>query len=115
PPFPDVVPLLQEQIDVTRPESDPFFWYGWSPAEQQFRWTDGYEATLVFVMEHPGDTQLTMRVVGFIVPGRPRQRVTVALNATPLGKFEIADNLAREYTIQLPASALRDRNVVTFT
>lgn len=114
PPFPEVVPPLPEQIDVTRPESDPFFWYGWSPAEPQFRWTEGHDAALVFALARPRDTQLTMRVVGFVVPGQPRQRVTVTLNTTVVAKFEIADDRTREYTIQLPANVIREQNVLTF-
>ena len=93
PPFPDVVPPVQEQIDVTKPESDPFFWYGWSAAEPQFRWNDGYEAALVFAMSNPRDTLLTMKATGFLVPGRAKQRVSIALNATVVGNFEIADDL----------------------
>jgi hypothetical protein len=115
PPIPDVVPLLQEQIDATKTESDSFFWYGWSPAEPQFRWNDGFESTLVFATPSPQDTILTMKASGFVVPGRPRQRVSVALNASPVGNFEIADQSTREYIIELPADKLRDKNVLTFT
>jgi hypothetical protein len=115
PPFPDVVPLLQDQIDVTKPDSHLFFWYGWSPAEPQLRWNDGYEAALVFAMKDPRDTILTMKASGFVAPGRPRQRVTVALNATVVSNFEITDEPAREYTIELPANILRGQNVLTFT
>jgi hypothetical protein len=115
PPFPDVVPLLQNQIEVTKPEFDLFFWYGWSAAEPQLRWNDGYEAALVFAMQYPRDTVLTMKAVGFVAPGRPRQRVTVALNATVVSKIEITDESAREYTIELPAKILRGQNALTFT
>lgn len=115
PPFPDAVPLLPEQIDVTKPESDPFFWYGWSAAEPQFRWTDGHEATLVFAIKNPRDTLLTLKAGGFVVPGRPTQRVSVALNGQVLKDFTITDELAREYTFELPAGLLKEKNVLTFT
>ena len=115
PPFPDAVPPLREQIDVTTAESDPFFWYGWSAGEPQFRWTDDYEAALVFAVSNPRDTVLTMKATAFVVPGLSRQRVTVALNATVVANFEIADDSAREYTIELPANMLRGQNVLTFT
>ena len=116
PPFPNVVPLLQQpQLMRRNRESELFFWYGWSIGRTPISLDRRVRCALVFAMAHPVDTQLTMRVVGFIVPGRPRQRVTVALNATPVGKFEIADNLAREYELQLPATVLRDQNVLTFT
>ena len=115
PPFPDVVPLVQEQIDVTKPESDPFFWYGWSAAEPQFRWTDGHEATLVFALNNPRHMVLTMKASGFVVPGSPRQRVSVALNATVVSNFEITDESTREYTIELPVDLLKEKNILTFT
>jgi hypothetical protein len=114
PPFPDVVPPLPEQIEVTKPESDPYFWYGWSRAEPQFRWTDGYDAALVFASAQPRDTQLMMKVVGFVVPGQPRQRLTVTLNATVVARFEIVDDRPHEYSIQLPATVIRGQNVLTF-
>jgi hypothetical protein len=55
-----------------------------------------------------------MRVVGFIVPGQPRQRVTVTLNATVVARFEIVDDRPHEYSIQLPATVIREQNVLTF-
>ena len=115
PPFPDVVPLLREQIDVTKPESDSFFWYGWSPAEPQCRWTDGHDAAFVFSMTSPRDTLLTIKATGFVAPGSPRQRVSVALNGATLSNFELTDDSGREYTTELPAAILRDKNVLTFT
>jgi hypothetical protein len=115
PPVPDVVPLLQAQVDVTRRDSDPFFWYGWSPAEPQFRWNDGYEAALVFRTQSSQDMVLTMKAGAFVVPGRPAQRVTVSLNAMVIGNLLIRDEAAREYSFEVPAGKLRDRNVLTFT
>jgi hypothetical protein len=115
PPFPDVVPPLPDQIDATKTESDPFFWYGWSPAESQFRWSDGYEATLVFALQNPRDTVLTIKAGAFVVPGHSKQRVTVALNAAVVSHFEIANDTAGEFTIELPAKLLHGQNVLTFT
>ena len=115
PPIPDVVPPLLEQIDATKAEAEPFLWYGWSAAESQFRWNDGSEAALVFAMQSPRDTILTMRAGGFVVPGSAQQRVRVALNGQVLRNFSILDEPAREYTIELPASLLREKNVLTFT
>jgi len=115
PPFPDVVPELPERIDANKSESDPFFWYGWSPAEPQFRWSDDYEAAMVFTVAHPRDTVLTMKATGFIVPGANRQRLSVALNGTAVSNFEITNDAPGEYTIGLPSNILRNRNVLTFT
>jgi hypothetical protein len=119
PPFPDVVPLVQEQspaqVDAAKPESDQFFWYGWSAAEPSFRWTDGHEATLVFALTNPRDTILTLKAGAFVANGSPRQRVSVALNGQVLSNFEITDNSAHEYTIELPAKILRAQNVLTFS
>lgn len=115
PPFPDLVPPLPEQIDVTRPESDPFFWYGWSRAEPLFRWTDDYNAAMVFATASPRPQVLTFKATAFVVRGCPRQRVTVVLNATPVAGFEITDDQTREYTIELPAQLWRTQNVLTIT
>jgi hypothetical protein len=115
PPFPDLVPSMQEQIDVTKPESDALFWYGWSAAESQFRWTNGHEATVVFAVSNRRDTLLTMKAGAFVVPGSPRQRVSVALNGAVLSNFEIMDDSVHENTIELPANLFRDKNVLTFT
>lgn len=119
PPFPDVVPLVQEQstpqIDARGPDSDPFFWYGWSAAEPPFRWSDGRKATIVFALAGPHDMLLTLKASGFIAPGSPRQRASVALNGTVLSDFEITDNLDHEFTIAVPAGVLRMRNVLTLT
>jgi hypothetical protein len=119
PPFPALVPLLPDQstyqIDVSRPESDTFFWYGWSTAEPGFRWTDGHDAALVFALRSSRDLVVTMRASGFLVPGSPKQRVSLALNGSVLSNFEITDISAREYTIELPVKILRAQNVLTFS
>jgi hypothetical protein len=118
PPFPDVVPGLLDQqailLDATKAVSDQWFWYGWSPAESQFRWTDGHAATLVFALAHHRAIQMTVKAGGFIVPGHQRQRVMVSLNEATVGNFEIVDERSGEYQIQLPANVLRDQNVLTF-
>lgn len=115
PPFPDFVPQLREQIDVAKPESDPFFWYGWSPAEPQFRWNDGFEATIIFAVSNSRNTQLTFKASAFVVAGRARQRVTVKLNGTVVGKFEITDDRDHEYMFELPATIIHSQNVLSFT
>ena len=118
PPFPDVVPLIREQsfaqVEAGNPGSDQFFWYGWSAAEPPFRWSDGHEATIVFAVTTPRQMQLTFKAGAFVNPPLPQQRVRVALNGMVLSNFEITADTTKEYTVDLPANALRNQNVLSF-
>jgi len=52
PPVPDVIPPLQTRSMQQNPILIDSFGTGGSPPEAQFRWSDGYEAALVFAMQN---------------------------------------------------------------
>lgn len=114
PPAPATFPLLTDRIEIARTESDSFLWYGWSPAEPEFRWTDGTEAAMVFRVTNPRDLVMTMKAVAFIFPGSPKQRVTLSLNGNMVSNFEITDDATHDYAIKLPAGKMQEQNVLTF-
>ncbi len=113
----DYAPIpISKRIDFRKPdESDKYLWYGWSNAEETFRWTEGKEATLVFAIDRNDDLVLKMRVVPFVREGLlNQQRVIVELNETPIDSLVFNRNLEAEIAITLPGKLLRDRNVLKF-
>jgi hypothetical protein len=116
PPLPKNIPVASlDRVDFTTPESAAYLWYGWSPAEPAFRWTEAKEAALVFRLNAIKDLQLTAKLHAFVIPNRhPEQRLSVALNGKPIGKFSFNDETAHEITLALPSSLLRQQNFVEF-
>jgi hypothetical protein len=96
-------------------ESSRYLWYGWSNAEDTFRWTEGKEATLVFALERAEDLELRMKVVPFIREGvLNQQRVFVELNGSRIDEFTFKGNVDGEVAIALPGKLLRKQNVLKF-
>ena len=114
-PLPKNIPIATfDRVDFTTPES-AYLWYGWSPAEPAFRWTEAKEVALVFRLNAIQDLQLTAKLHAFVIPNRhPEQRLSVALNGKPIGKFSFNDETAHEITLALPSSLLRQQNFVEF-
>jgi len=116
PPLPkNIAVATLDRVDFTTPESAAYLWYGWSPAEPTFRWTEAKEAALVFRLNAIKDLQLTAKLHAFVIPNRhPEQRLSVVLNGKPIGKFSFNDETAHEITLALPSSLLRQKNFVEF-
>lgn len=116
PPLPSVSPLVEppEHIELAAAGSEKFLWYGWSGAEESFRWTEGPEATLVFALPENRNTTLRIKLAPFLVQGKhSQQRVEFALNAQPLATITLTTDDAQEIVLTLPASAVRAQNVLT--
>jgi hypothetical protein len=104
-----------DRVDFTTPGSAAYLWYGWSPAEPAFRWTEAKEAALVFRLNAIQDLQLTAKLHAFVIPNQhPEQRLSVALNGKPISKFSFNDETAHEITLVLPSNLLRQQNFVEF-
>jgi hypothetical protein len=114
PPLPANIPVAPfDRIDFTTPLSAAYLWYGWSQAEPMFRWTEAKEAALAFRLNAIKDLQLTAKLQAFVIPNRhPEQRLSVALNGKPIGKFSFSDERAHEITLALSSNLLRQSNVV---
>jgi hypothetical protein len=107
--------LVPSIIDFTRPESDPFLWYGWSGAEQNFRWTSENEASLVFSVNAAGPLQMTISAAPFLAGiDLTRQRVTILLNDTQVADFEMTGSQVEARSIMLPAGILKRENILRF-
>jgi len=102
------------EIDFTRPEqSSKYLWYGWSTAEDRFRWTEGREASIVFALDHNEALILRMKVVPFIREGLwNRQRIFVSLNGAFIDSLILTENEDFEFSISLQENLLRRENVL---
>ncbi|MDX6611433.1 MAG: hypothetical protein QOD75_619 [Blastocatellia bacterium] len=96
--------------------ADKYLWYGWSEREPAFRWTDRGVATITFAIKEVSPSTLRLRMAPFLAEGKlARQRVEVQLNDQLITSLTLSDPVPREYEIELPLSALRKENVLTFT
>jgi len=110
-------PLLSAPsiIDFTRPESEPYIWYGWSGPEPDFRWTSEKEASLVFSVNTAGPLQMTISAAPFMAGSVvTRQRVTILLNDTQVADFEMTNSQFEGRAIILPAGILKRQNILRF-
>ena len=115
PPLPRDFPVAPEKIDLSKPESQNFLWYGWSGPEPGFRWTDGKEATMIFAGSAQSDAQLQIKMAPFLVAGRlPSQRLALKLNGKAIGNLNLESNGPAVYRFELPATSLTAKNVLTF-
>jgi hypothetical protein len=109
------VPVGNRRIDFASEESDKLVWYGWSNREQQLRWTEGTEAGIVFKLDHPSTITLRTKLGPFLALGKhDEQRVLVGLNGQLVTTLRLRENRPDEYDFVLPASWLREKNVLTF-
>jgi hypothetical protein len=116
PPPPRAIPVVTfDRVDFSTPESERYLWYGWSPAEPASRWTEATEAALVFRVNATEEMLFSAKLNAFVIPNQhPEQRLSVALNGKPIGKFSFNDATAHEITLALPANLLRQQNFVEF-
>jgi hypothetical protein len=100
-------------------EADQYLWYGWSGRETRSHWTDRGKATLIFALIAGAHRQkVTLRIFGapFLAPGKlEAQRVIIKLNDQQIAGWTLTSAEPQEQSIELPASALRDKNILMFT
>ncbi len=113
-PLPANIPIAPpDRIDFTTPQSVGYLWYGWSPAETQFRWTEAKEAGLVFRVDRIQELVLTIKLHAFVVTNQhPAQRFSIALNGKPVARFSFNDDLPHEVSVVLPANIMRQQNLL---
>ncbi|HEY0004140.1 MAG TPA: hypothetical protein VGB17_04955 [Pyrinomonadaceae bacterium] len=115
PPLPREFPLMEGRVNLAAPEADKYLWYGWSWTEPRIRWSDGREAAIIFALEEAGDLALEIKLGPFLARGVvDEQRVELALNGQELEPLVLKDEAARVYSIALPKSLLKDKNILTF-
>jgi lysophospholipase L1-like esterase len=106
---------LPETLDLTQPEAVPLLGEGWSRVEGAFRWTEGSAAEIYFGLPSAEPLRVRLRLHPFLVPGRLNaQRVGVSLNGVPIRTLRLTITDARDYDLDLPASAVRLDNVLRF-
>jgi hypothetical protein len=105
-----------QRIDFRTPESDQYLWYGWSGREACCRWSNSRRAAIVFSVDNFRLNKLIMKIGPFLEPGRvDGQRVLVELNGRHLATLELKEREAKAYSIDLPATLLRDENILSLT
>ena len=117
PPKPVQIALIQPDVrlDLRSSEIEKYFWYGWSGAEPNFRWTDGREAAMVFRLNGSGDVTLRIKAAPFTVEGKTNQQhLEILLNDQSIMSGPIAAGPIREIKVLLPLSQLKSENVLTF-
>ncbi len=109
--YPD---LSTTRIEFSNPENEKYLWYGWSEAENGSRWADN-DAALVFAAVDKNTKVLRLNMSSFLVPGKLNsQPVMVALNGQPLATLTLRDAQPQVYSLTLPGSMLRDKNILSF-
>ena len=113
PPLPPSIPLARmERVDFTTPASDRFVWYGWSPPEPDFRWTERDHAAIVFRVDEVAALTLTIRLHAFNVPNRlATQRLDINFNMKKIASVMLDDNATHEIKIVLPAKLMQEQNL----
>jgi hypothetical protein len=105
-----------DRIELEAANAPDYLWYGWSPAEQDSRWTEGDEATIVFRAADVRDMRFTMKLHAFVIPNvHPQQRLNIKLNGNVIQNLSFEDGEAHEITVGLPASILRSQNTLQFS
>jgi hypothetical protein len=103
------------RIDFLSPESDKFLWYGWSPREPAFRWTYRNKAAVVFGLSERKPATLRLSLGAFLVPGKiNQQHVSIELNGRLITTLVLKESAPREYSIDVPADVLQEKNVLIF-
>jgi hypothetical protein len=77
-------------------------------------WAVAPRARLAFALEAPGARVLHLDVEPFAAPGRPRQRLELALNGARLATLELNEGARDEFPIALPPGLLARHNVLSF-
>lgn len=107
PPFPRLAAGARLQLGDSGAE--PYLWGGWSYPEEGCRWTDRARAYVLFGLESPGVTTLSMEMFCY-----REQRMTVVLNGSRIASFSCAERRKHERRFLLPRSALSSANVLVF-
>lgn len=117
PPLPAPIGVApSNRIDLTKPDSAAYLWYGWSPAEPTSRWTEGNEATLVFRADALQEMQFTAKLHAFVVPNQhPQQRLIIKLNGSTIQNLAFTDGAPHEISCTLPANMLQIQNYLEFS
>ncbi|MBD0326877.1 MAG: hypothetical protein ICV68_10620, partial [Pyrinomonadaceae bacterium] len=103
------------RIEFSKAQSDAFLWYGWSGREPHSRWTEHRRAAIVFALQEPRALTLRIRMSPYFATGKlTSQRVRLILNGETLTTLTLTESEAKEYSIQPPRQALRERNELTF-
>jgi hypothetical protein len=113
-PLPATIPVATfERIDFTTAQSSAYIWYGWSPAETEFRWTEAKEAGLVFRANSIQDVVLTAKLHAFVISKQhPEQRLSIAFNGKPVARLSFDDELTHEISVVLPSNIMRQENLL---
>jgi hypothetical protein len=113
------------RLDFSNEAAARYLWYGWSSREGVGRWTDRAKAALVFSLNPARNENIQikqpqtikLRIFGgpFLAPGKlEAQRVMVELNDTSIAQWRLTSSAPTEHTIEIPASLLREKNVLVF-
>ena len=114
PPLPDEFPLLTERLELSSPQAEKYLGFGWSGAEQGFRWTDGSEAAIIFAMDNLEELKVEISLTPFLVNGRhERQRLEILMNDVSIQSWELRSDQGKSYEFRLPRATIQKRNVLT--
>jgi hypothetical protein len=115
PPLPHDFPVSDSMIEIRKSDAEKFLWYGWSPSESEFRWTEENQAAIIFDLNDLSYSQLRIEMMPFLVAGKlTRQRVIVTLNGQGIGTLELKEAAPLESSLSLPANVLRRNNILKF-
>ncbi len=99
-------PICVMRVPPADPDFNMILRQGWSGAEGWGRWAEGTESTAAWVAVKPSSHHLTLEAFPNCVPGQ-QQRLSVAVNGTPLADYvwQGCENWSTD--ISVPASLVR--------
>jgi hypothetical protein len=95
--------------------SDAYVGPGISGREPEFRWTNGYRATLRFGAPANNASRFAIELRPLLDLNRRAQRMTVFLNGAPLGTVVLSQPQWITLQFDLPPQELRTGNTITLT
>ena len=117
PPLPDSPPVLNagQPVAFGKNQGRRYQLEGWNGSEDEWCWSAGQHAALVFAVPGSAPGTLRVRFASYVHPPEvPRQRVKITLNGQTVGEFNPEDAVMRDYRLAPPAGAWRERNVLAF-
>lgn len=109
-------PFVNGCVDFDSPAAEQYLAYGWSDAEEGFRWNDGTEAAVVFRLRNPRQCRVRLRCRAFLGGGKIRQQsIKFSLNGSQLSELSLTEPETVEAEVVLAADLVRRENLLVLS
>ena len=112
-PIRNLTPLPRDAwVQMPSACSDRFAGDGLSGREDEFRWTDGNDAEILFAPPAGEVRRLAMEVLPLVDSGHPLQHVGVDLNGTEIGAVSLTEPRWTRLEFNLPPGVMKSQNIL---